>query len=55
MGKTTLKLAALDNFTRLNMQKLIEEQNDELNASNENVTTETIEELDKLCQILEDK
>ena len=37
------------------MQWLREEHDKELNAAKDNGTTETIEEPDKLCQILEDK
>ena len=40
--------------TRLNTQQLIEEQDKALNAAKENGTTETIEELDKFSQNLED-
>ena len=40
--------------TRLNMQHLREEQDKALNAAKENGTTETIEELDKFGQNLED-
>ena len=37
------------------MKRLIEEHNEALNDVKDNVTTENIEELDKLCHILEYK
>ena len=53
MGKEIIKLASLKSSTRLNIQKLREEHDKYLNATKENGTTETIEEPDKLRQILE--
>ena len=50
-----LKLETLKISERLNMQKLSEEHNEALNAVNNNYTTETIEEIEKLHQIPEDK
>ena len=55
MGKIILKLATLKISACLNMQRLREEPNGELNYAKDNGTTETIEELDKLFKILEDK
>ena len=55
MGKIILKLATLNISVRFNIQWMGEEHYIKLNAAKENVTTETIEELDKLCQIMEDK
>ena len=55
MDKTILKLANLKRSARFNMQKLREEHNKVLNVSKDNGTTETMEELDKLHQIMEDK
>ena len=55
MGKIILKLATLKISACLNMQWLKEEHDKELNSAKENGTTETIKELDRLCQILEDK
>ena len=50
MGKKILKIP-----TRLNMQRLKEEQDEALNDAKENGTIENIEEIDKLRQIMEDK
>ena len=55
MDKTILKLATLKSSARLNMQRLREEHNEALNAAKDNGATETIEELDKLRQVLEDR
>ena len=55
MDKKLLKISTLKISTRLNMQKLREEYNEALNSAKENGTTETIEELDKLSQTIEDK
>ena len=55
MGKTILKLGTLKISECLNIQKLIEEHNEALNASKDNGTTETIEELYKLRKTLEYK
>ena len=55
MGNIFLKIVTLKISVRLNIQWLIEEHNKELNAAKDNGTIETIEKLDKLCQILEDK
>ena len=49
------KLATLKISACLNMKRLIEEHNEALNDVKDNVTTENIEELDKLCHILEYK
>ena len=49
------KVATLKSSTHLNMQQLREEHDEALNASKDNGTAETIEELDKLCQTLEEK
>ena len=43
MDKTILKLATLKSSTRLNMQQLREEHNEDMNATKENVTTENIQ------------
>ena len=53
--KKKLKLATLKSYACLNTHQRREECDKALNSSKENVTTETIEELEKLCQILEDK
>ena len=37
------------------MYQLREEHDEELNPAKDNGTTETIEELEKLCQLMEDK
>ena len=55
MGKTILELSALNSYTCFNMHWMREEHKKALNAAKENGTTETIEELDKLRQIMEDK
>ena len=48
MDKTILKLATLKNSSHFNMQQLIEEHDEGLNAAKDNGTTENIKELDKL-------
>ena len=55
MEKKILKLSTLKSYAHLNMQQLREEHDEALNATNDNGTTETIEELHKLRQTLEDK
>ena len=55
MEKAVLKLETLKISDRFNMQQLIEEHDDVLNAARDNGTTETIEELDKLHQNMEYK
>ena len=55
MGKIILKLATLKISACLNFQLLREDHDKQLNAAKYNGTIETIEELDKLCQIMEDK
>ena len=55
MGKKILKLSTLKSSARLNMHQLREEHETFLNTAEDNGTTETIEGLDKLRQILEDK
>ena len=55
MGEIILKLATLKISVRLNIQWLREEHYKDLNAVNENGTIETIEEIDKLHQITEEK
>ena len=55
MVKITLKLATLKISVHLNIQLLKGKHDKDLNAAKDNGTTETIEELDKLYQILEDK
>ena len=55
MGKIILKLATLNISVRLNIQRLREKHDKELNAAKDNGTKENIEELDKLYQIMEDK
>ena len=55
MGKKILKLATLNSSARLNMQRLREEHEKAPNAARDNGTTETIKEIDKLRQIMEDK
>ena len=52
MVKTILKLATLKTSSCFNMQQLREEHDKALNNAKENGTTETIEELDKLRQIM---
>ena len=54
MGKTTLKLGTLKISDSLNMKRLKEEHKESLNTAKKNGTRETIEEPDKLSQILED-
>ena len=39
----------------MNMQRMIEEHGEALNVAKDNGTTETIEEIEKLCQALEEK
>ena len=53
MGKIIQKLATLKISARLNMQWLREEHDKDLHTAKDNGTTENIEELDKLCQIME--
>ena len=53
MGKAIPKIAALKISVRFNMQRLIEEHDNVLNAAKDNGTTETIEELEKLRQTME--
>ena len=55
MEQKILKLSTLKRSTRFNMHRLREERNEVLNAAKYNSTTETIEELDKLRQIMEEK
>ena len=55
IGKIFLKLAILNISDRLNTQRLRKEHDKEPNADKDNGTTETIEELAKLCQILKEK
>ena len=55
MDKTILKLATLKSSACLNIQRLREEHKEALNSAKNNGTTETIEELDKLCQTIEEK
>ena len=55
MVKTILKPSTLKSSTPFHMQKMIEEHDKGLNAAKENDTTETIEELKKLRQIIEYK
>ena len=55
MVKTILNLATLKSYACLNMQRLREEHDKDMNATKENGETETIEELDKLHQIIEGK
>ena len=54
-GKKILKLETLKISFCLNVQRLQEEHYESMNASKKNCTTETIEELDKLHKIMEDK
>ena len=49
------KLATLKSSDGLNMQLLREEHDESINAAKDICTTETIENLEKLCQNLEDK
>ena len=53
--KKILKLETLKISFCLNVQRLQEEHYESMNASKKNCTTETIEELDKLHKIMEDK
>ena len=55
MDKKILKLTTLKSFARLNMQRVIEEHSEALNVAKDNGTTETIGEIEKFCQTLEDK
>ena len=55
MGKKILKLSTLKSSFLLNIQQLREEQDKVLNSDKDNGKTETVEELDKLRQILEDR
>ena len=55
MVKIILRLATLKISAHLNIQWLREDHDKELNSAKDKGTTETIEELDKLCQIMEDK
>ena len=49
------KSATFKSSDGLNMQLLIEDHNEAINAAKDNCTTETIEKLEMLCQTLEDK
>ena len=55
IGIIILKLPTLKISVGLSIQWLREEHDEELNATKDNGLTETIEEHDKLCQIMEDK
>ena len=55
MGNKILKLATLKSSNPLHMQQLREGYDKVLNAAKDNGTTETIEELEKLHQIMEEK
>ena len=55
MGKTILKLTTLKSSARLNMQQLIEEHDEALNAAKDNGTTKTVKEVETFRQILKDK
>ena len=55
MVKIILNLATLKISAHLNIQWLREDHDKELNSAKDKGTTETIEELDKLCQMTEDK
>ena len=55
IGKIILKLETLNSSSRLNIQWLIEDPDKYLNSAKDDGTTKTIEEPDKLCQIMEDK
>ena len=55
MDKTILKLATLKISFCFNRQKLREEHDEAPNVAKDSGKTETIEELDKLSQPLEDK
>ena len=55
MGKTILKLTTLKISARLNMQQLIEEHDEVLNAAKDNGTTKTVKEVETFRQILKDK
>ena len=48
-----LKLSTLKSSACLNMQQLREQHDEALNADKDNVTIETIEQIDKLIQVLE--
>ena len=54
-GEKSYKPATLKSSASFNIQWLREEHDGALNSSKGNGTTENIEELDKLRQILEDK
>ena len=55
MDKIFLKLSTIKSSVRLNMKQLREENDVALNSIKGNGTTDTIEELDNLCQNLENK
>ena len=54
MDKTILKLTTLESPECLNIQIVREEHDGALNAAKDNGTTETIEELDRFRQTLEE-
>ena len=55
MDKKILKITTLEIYACLNMQQPREEHDEVRNATKDNRTIETIEELEKLRQNLEDK
>ena len=55
MDKKILRLTTLKSFARLNMHQMIEEHGEALNVAKDNGTTETIGEIEKFCQTLENK
>ena len=55
MDKQILKIETLKSSVHLGIQWLIEEHDEVLNSAKDNGTTETIEEIEKFCQILEDQ
>ena len=55
MNSTCRELATLECSVDMNMQLLKEGHDEEKSSSKENCTSETIEEIEKLCQNLENK
>ena len=55
MERKILRLSTLKSSTHLSMQRLREEHDKVMNYAKDNGTAETIEEIDKLSQNIEDK
>ena len=55
IDNTIIELSTLKSFAHLNMEILGEEHDEALNATKDNGTTKTIEELEELRQTMDDK